>query len=961
MPPQMMSFPTFIRKKEQSPKALDGAFPPFKIEHRYKSVYERAGFDVNKGTGQQQNNNSESRSLSSKKSDPKYQDTASVNSYPKRQQPARDSGSKSATSPTSATSSSNSSKSSKALTLKNGEYHNAYEPPLTNGSSTTSFFNENELKKQQSQPQTSPPPSVQQQEPIREEYRSPPRIPTATGSNDTLQNDHDGADQFDFSPSPSQNRNLKGLKLDLNEEQKDNISDTGSLPGLNKVGSHPDSVSGKSVHSNESKKQAPSPTKAASKSNDIYSQQGYQVSPQSPIGGFPPQQNGAPFDPRRQRHQQHQQNITLGNYPVENMTPAPFHQHQPQPQYPQQQQQRPPYPMTSPQNMAHPPPQPPQPPQQQHFQPQPTRNMSPPTNMYYSPPVQNPYPLARPRPASPKLPMMTLNSSQPSAYRPNSRSNSPGLPPARSQFRPQFGAGPPQQIPYNPQQHPVQLPYHPQRQPQVQSPSQSGFPQTPYQQQQPQQLPPPRSRQPTYSQIRDDKLTSALDEFKHDIESHKQNSPTNSSGDDTPSDPPSALGLSNVHDDIEVESNRFSYGHNNVSAKDPSSQFKNFANQQLAKDGDLNDEYQQFLTSQHHKEVEKDQGLSAQHDAVRQSRLSMVSSIISKDSAYNEEDDAIEKELQRQLESLKMSGSSLDINKVPTFTDVRSMPSANEPVALPEFKIQDVDEAPELEDDFETTKPLSVVSSNVSHEPVEVPEIVQPHQQQQTAPLPYPEKELETFDDTTTNEPQDYDESFAESQDTEETKPLSPKTHSIEQELQSMNFQIQPTTESPSVLIKEVFESFPSGTGPCRSCYQEIDPMAKGSKKAIFSKTGELSGQWHRSCFTCSYDSCSTAFNKHVQCYVFSDKPYCFEHYHILNNSCCKHCNIGIEGECIENELEEKWHLSCLSCGQCGQGIRDDYFVINSQVTCHGCKNNMAGGLSVNDRIEKRRTRIYNV
>ena len=46
MTPQMMSFPNFIREAEQTTRPLDHAFPPLKVEHKYKSVYERAGFDV---------------------------------------------------------------------------------------------------------------------------------------------------------------------------------------------------------------------------------------------------------------------------------------------------------------------------------------------------------------------------------------------------------------------------------------------------------------------------------------------------------------------------------------------------------------------------------------------------------------------------------------------------------------------------------------------------------------------------------------------------------------------------------------------------------------------------------------------------------------------------------------------------------------------------------------------------
>ena len=69
-----------------------------------------------------------------------------------------------------------------------------------------------------------------------------------------------------------------------------------------------------------------------------------------------------------------------------------------------------------------------------------------------------------------------------------------------------------------------------------------------------------------------------------------------------------------------------------------------------------------------------------------------------------------------------------------------------------------------------------------------------------------------------------------------------------------MNFQISQTTESPTTLINQTFESttiatkdpLPSGTGPCRSCHESISPDAKGQLRAIYSKTGELSGQWHR-------------------------------------------------------------------------------------------------------------------
>ena len=66
--------------------------------------------------------------------------------------------------------------------------------------------------------------------------------------------------------------------------------------------------------------------------------------------------------------------------------------------------------------------------------------------------------------------------------------------------------------------------------------------------------------------------------------------------------------------------------------------------------------------------------------------------------------------------------------------------------------------------------------------------------------------------------------------------------------------------------------------------------------------------------------------------------------------------------ENVSNELMEKWHLQCLKCSNCHMGIRQDYYIVNEHdIICHECKttnNNM--GLNVQDRIEKRRTRIYN-
>lgn len=241
---------------------------------------------------------------------------------------------------------------------------------------------------------------------------------------------------------------------------------------------------------------------------------------------------------------------------------------------------------------------------------------------------------------------------------------------------------------------------------------------------------------------------------------------------------------------------------------------------------------------------------------------------------------------------------------------------------------------------------------------------------------------------------------------TDYVRPLSPKNHKIEEELNNMHFAIAPVDELPQNFAdspiqplrtdKDVdivaprrlsqrisdtqefkrlsqrisgtpeFKHLP-GQGPCRSCKREVLSSAKGSQKAIFSKTGELSGQWHRLCFTCNFPECGVEFNKNVQCYALNDAPYCNHHYHQLNNTLCEHCSIGIEGECIENELSQKWHLSCLRCYKCNNLIKQDYYLMNGSIVCERDAVNIMNGtatlenglmLLALDKIEKRRTRL---
>ncbi|KAG7662145.1 uncharacterized protein J8A68_004407 [[Candida] subhashii] len=374
--------------------------------------------------------------------------------------------------------------------------------------------------------------------------------------------------------------------------------------------------------------------------------------------------------------------------------------------------------------------------------------------------------------------------------------------------------------------------------------------------------------------------------------------------------------------------------------------------------------------------------MPTQQSNFRNSQLSMVSSIISKggsssrsnspsggesegDDKYDE-DAEIEKELERQLMSLKMSGQDGEDGE--GFTDdERKLVGAGVVPLLPSFNIQDMSEVElpvvnghEEEVEEELTQPLSIRSKSV--------ELAREEQEEEERSA---EEEVE-------------DESI---------HPLSPKTHIIDQELKNMNFEITTTDKSPSdFLNKEKFDStptpiiphepthhidnlpdetplspiiYPAGQGPCRACHLPILAGSHGSDKAIYSKSGDLSGQWHRRCFRCSHPNCNTQFTKSVAVYVLADMPYCYEHYHELNGSRCEECMIGIEGECIENELGQRWHLGCLKCWNCRGRIRGDYWVVDGEICCEEDakilvldREREGGGV---DKMVRRRTRIFNM
>lgn len=122
---------------------------------------------------------------------------------------------------------------------------------------------------------------------------------------------------------------------------------------------------------------------------------------------------------------------------------------------------------------------------------------------------------------------------------------------------------------------------------------------------------------------------------------------------------------------------------------------------------------------------------------------------------------------------------------------------------------------------------------------------------------------------------------------------------------------------------------FPPGEGPCRSC-----GLVVSGKRSYSKAANELSGQWHRSCFRCI--ECNLPFSKTIPCYILDDQPYCQLHYHEANDSICRMCQGFIEGECLENDRGEIFHVDCLKCYLCHKIINEDYFLYNNELPLCG-------------------------
>ena len=93
--------------------------------------------------------------------------------------------------------------------------------------------------------------------------------------------------------------------------------------------------------------------------------------------------------------------------------------------------------------------------------------------------------------------------------------------------------------------------------------------------------------------------------------------------------------------------------------------------------------------------------------------------------------------------------------------------------------------------------------------------------------------------------------------------------------------------------------------GNCKGCGELI------MGKSVSSADGRLTGRYHKPCFVCK--TCKEPFQT-TDFYVLNNHPYCGRHYHQLNDSLCKTCDQGIEGQYLETELKQKFHPYCFTC-----------------------------------------------
>jgi uncharacterized CHY-type Zn-finger protein len=117
----------------------------------------------------------------------------------------------------------------------------------------------------------------------------------------------------------------------------------------------------------------------------------------------------------------------------------------------------------------------------------------------------------------------------------------------------------------------------------------------------------------------------------------------------------------------------------------------------------------------------------------------------------------------------------------------------------------------------------------------------------------------------------------------------------------------------------------PISKGECRGCGTHI------YGKSVKAADGRLTGRFHKECFVCK--TCQAPFMT-AEFYVMNNAPYCAQHYHELNNSMCKKCNHGIEGQYLETDRKEKFHSHCFSCTHCRVKLDMDYYEVDGRPYC---------------------------
>lgn len=140
------------------------------------------------------------------------------------------------------------------------------------------------------------------------------------------------------------------------------------------------------------------------------------------------------------------------------------------------------------------------------------------------------------------------------------------------------------------------------------------------------------------------------------------------------------------------------------------------------------------------------------------------------------------------------------------------------------------------------------------------------------------------------------------------------------------------------------------GEDVCRGCLNEIKP----DEKTIHDKNGELSGKWHKKCFSCK--QCNIKFSRKTPCYIHDDEPFCEEHFFEVTGLICFGCkNRILDDYCLDVMVLGKAHIGCFKCNDCGVDIQDEYFSNEDVNICVNCVRKRGA----EEKMQKRRTVLW--